>query len=211
MRALIGAMTESERAMLQSLLRDWFGTLGPRGEVAPEVIERWWSKDPGFDSFLRQMYGSWVSKAIGGELEHFEAQLEPWLGYLLLLDQLPRNIYRDTPEMYAGDARAVASALQGIELGRHLALPEIQQVFVLMPLMHSEQLPHQERVVLEFEALLARAAPALQPGLSSNLDFARAHRDIVARFGRFPHRNHTLGRQSTPEEIEFLATPGSSF
>ena len=204
-------MTEADRALVQALLDEWFGELGPNGEVPADKSVRWWKKDAAFDTYLEERYGKSVGAAIEGRLQHWEAGDESLLALVLLLDQLPRNIYRNTSRMYAGDDQALASSLRFIDAKRHHSLPAMQQTFVLMPLMHSEGLADQKRALVEFAALHDRAHPSLKETLASSVRYAQAHYDIVERFGRFPHRNSILGRSSTPEEIEFLTTPGSSF
>jgi uncharacterized protein (DUF924 family) len=134
------------------------------------------------------------------------------LAAVIVLDQFSRNMYRDTPDMYSGDALALRWAQDGIEQGQAKDLGYDERAFLYMPLMHAEQFDCQDRCVELFEAEAERAVGArVRKRTGQSRDYARLHRDIVARFGRFPHRNDILGRASTPEEIEFLTTPGSSF
>src|SRR5690606_34149189 len=129
------------------------------------------------------------------------------LAVLILLDQFSRNMFRDTPRMYAYDDHALRIAVEGIERGHDRELPTFHRAFVYLPLMHAEDLAMQERQVEQFEALLASSPPELRSACENFLHFAKLHRDIVARFGRFPHRNAILGRPSTAEETAFLETP----
>jgi len=143
---------------------------------------------------------------------------EGWLGdgpgtlaYVVVLDQFARNMFRDTPTMFAADALALNAAQQGVEKGFDKALRTHEAVFLYMPLMHAEDLAAQNRCIELFEQLAERSDERAAKQVRGNVDFAIRHRDIIARFGRFPHRNAILKRESTPEEIEFLKTPGSSF
>lgn len=204
-------MSPTELACVNSLLSDWFGELQPDGHSPEGRVTRWWSKDPDFDAWLRETYGSHVDAALDHQYRHWVGTPRSWLALLLLLDQLTRNIFRDTHRMYAGDEQAVAVCREGLERGLHLELPCQYQVFALMPLMHAEDLDCQRRCVDEFAALMTRATPSLAASLAYNHSFAIQHLRIVERFGHFPHRNELIGRASTDEELLFLKTPGSSF
>lgn len=168
-------------------------------------------KDPEFDSQLAREFGTDVEQAIAGNPPQANDELESWLATIILLDQFARNIYRGSERMYAGDELALTLARRVLSHPRRDELPVTYQTFVCMPLMHAEDLPAQEECVAHFERLFQLANDQLKPGLKQNLEYARLHRDIVARFGRFPHRNALLGRETTAEEAEFLKTPGSSF
>jgi uncharacterized protein (DUF924 family) len=143
---------------------------------------------------------------------------DTWLGttrgrlaLVIVLDQFSRNMFRGNQSGFAGDERALAAALEGLALGADKSLALDERIFLYMPLMHSEQLAHQQRSLELFTGLLEGQPEALRGYLSSSVDYARRHLEIVERFGRFPHRNAVLGRASTPEELEFLKQPGSSF
>jgi uncharacterized protein (DUF924 family) len=137
-----------------------------------------------------------------------EPDLEPYgaLARLVLLDQFTRNVFRGSARAFAGDELARDAALALIERGGERALSPVQRVFVYLPLEHAEDMALQQRSVALFEALAAE-----DPGLESTADYARRHREVIARFGRFPHRNAALGRESTAEERAYLAQPGSGF
>jgi len=130
---------------------------------------------------------------------------------ILLTDQFPRNMYRDSPQAFAYDAKALAWCLEGLkqQFDRHLR--PIERVFFYLPLEHAESLEHQERSVEKFRELLDEADERRKNVFAEYLDLAVRHRNIIARFGRFPHRNRILGRESTGEELAFLKEPGSSF
>jgi uncharacterized protein (DUF924 family) len=130
---------------------------------------------------------------------------------VLVLDQLSRNLHRGTPGAFAQDPAALRVALAAVEQGEDRSYPFFHRVFLYMPLEHSERLADQERCCRLFDALLAECSEPLREPARTFLGFAHRHRDIVARFGRFPHRNAILGRQSSAEELRFLEQPGSSF
>lgn len=193
------------RAMAE-VLEFWLGPEAQRDAPDREVAQRWWTKDPAFDEVLRQRFGMLLEQASAGQLQDWAVTARGRLALIILLDQFSRNIYRDQPQMYENDERALELCLTGLQARTAEDLRASERQFFYMPLMHAESLDLQERCVTLFE-LLAREFN----GFSANVDFARKHRDIIARFGRFPHRNSVLGRTSTAEEIEFLTRPGSSF
>lgn len=159
--------------------------------------QRWFRPDAAFDAQLRDRFLPMHEAAAAGALEAREQTPEGALALVLLLDQFPRNAFRGTPRMYATDAQARRVADAALRKGfEEKVAPELRQFFTL-PFMHSEELPDLERCVALNEALGGES-----------LRYARHHRDIVARFGRFPHRNALLGRASTPEEERFLAEGG---
>jgi uncharacterized protein (DUF924 family) len=195
----------------QPLLDWWFGTASEAAEVAAQKHALWFAKRTAQDAEARERFGVLVSAALDGGLQDWVVDTDGWLALLLLLDQLPRMIHRDTPQAFAGDARARELARAGLAVGREAALPAIRQVFVYLVLEHAEVLALQDEAVRRFVALHAQAAPAEQPLFASFLDYAERHRAVIARFGRFPHRNAILGRDSTAAESAFLAEPGSRF
>lgn len=176
----------------EALLQFWF-------QEIPETS--WWQKNPDFDALLRQRFGSWHTRAACGELFSWRDTLRGRLAEILLLDQLSRNLYRDRPEAFACDGIALVLSQEAVRSGEARTLPPRERNFLYLPYMHSESpLIHEEALQLFAE-----------PGLEWNLDFEKRHKAIIDRFGRYPHRNAILGRESTPEEIAFLATAGSSF
>jgi uncharacterized protein (DUF924 family) len=162
---------------------------------------RWFAKDEAFDAEIRQRFLALHDEVERGEHEDWRSTPRGALAYVIVLDQFSRNMFRGTPRSFASDARALAAAHDALSRGFDQALSPEERSFLYMPLMHSEDLADQERCVDLFRAL----------GDAYSLGFAVQHRDIIARFGRFPHRNAILGRTSSPEELEFLTQPGSSF
>lgn len=190
-------------AAYRPLLDYWFGDFGADWPPA-EQVKRWFSATRQDDAEMAQCFGALVEDALIGGLREWEAGAESRLALILLLDQLPRNIFRGTAQAFAGDARALALACDAAEKGMELSLPWAAQSFCYMPMMHAESLSSQQACVGYFEALKARVPVQLQATIASNLRFAREHLAIIERFGRFPHRNEVLGRDSSAEEVEFL-------
>jgi uncharacterized protein (DUF924 family) len=179
----------------------WFGTLERRGQPRPE----WFRKDPAFDAEIRARFGATLEAAAARELEAWRASAESILALVVVLDQFSRNIHRGSARAFAQDAHARECAEEAIERGDDLGMLPVERQFLYLPFEHSERLADQERALELFRTL-----EAFEPtrGL---LTWAERHHAVVARFGRFPHRNALLGRASTPEEETFLAQPGSGF
>ncbi len=194
-----------------TILEFWFGNAGDDSAIARAQQKLWWSKNAEVDAGIRDRFGDVVDTAASGKLEHWAQDAHGQLALILLFDQFPRNMYRDTPRAFAYDARASQLALAGIADGADHALRAIERVFFYLPLEHSESVALQERSVALFTALATDVSEADRKTFAGYLDFAVRHRDVIHRFGRFPHRNHILGRVSTPEETAFLKQPGSSF
>lgn len=196
---------------IDAIVEFWFGADPDDGAVAKEKSSLWWSKNPQVDEEIRQRFEGLVAKAAAGELSDWQMTPRGKLALILLTDQFPRNIYRDTPRAFACDPKALAECLDGVTRGLDLSLRPIERVFFYLPLEHSESLEHQEQSVKQFRELIDAVGADLKGVFAQYLDFAVRHREIIARFGRFPHRNKILGRESTAEEAAFLAEPGSSF
>lgn len=187
----------------QRVLDFWFlsAANADHGKSRPE----WFRKDDAFDATIRVQFGTLIDEALGGGLSDWDADLHGALARIIVLDQFTRNAFRDTPRAFAGDPLARQAALAMIESGRDRLLAPLERWFAYLPLEHAEDLELQERSLGLFTAL------AKDQGFGDIVEYAQRHRDIIARFGRFPHRNRILGRDSTPEEIEFLKQPGSGF
>jgi uncharacterized protein (DUF924 family) len=196
---------------IEAVLEFWFGTNPDDAVVAKEKSALWWSKNPQMDDEIRQRFETLVKKADAGELADWQATAQGRLALILLTDQFPRSIYRDAAKAFAYDAKALAWCQDGLQQGLDRKLRPIERVFFYLPLEHSEELDHQEQAVKQFRELLDQAGTEQKEVFAEYLKFAISHRDIIARFRRFPHRNKILGRESTPEELAFLNRPGSSF
>ena len=165
----------------------------------------WWFGG-GADAFIVERFTSVLERAKRGEFDHWLSEPQPRLALIIVLDQFSRSVYRDTAQAYAQDPTALALTLQGIEIGHFAALETPwEKTFFLLPLGHSEKLEHHEKVVALAEALVRQEPPELRKILQHSASQARGHRDVIARFGRHPHRNAVLGRHSTAQELEYLA------
>lgn len=176
----------------QDILAFWFGELTP---------QQHFSKDAALDALIRTRFGATLEAAARGELQPWRTDAPGRLAEILVLDQFPRNIHRDTPRAFACDALALNLARELVAQGLDRELPPPQRAFAYMPYMHSEDLAAHTEALPLFS----------QPGLEHNLPSLHRHTAIIRRFGRYPHRNAVLGRTSTPEELSFLQQPGSSF
>lgn len=175
----------------ESILAFWFEELTPK---------QWWVAADDLDRQIESRFG--VLHAAAGRCEFFLARIAVGrLAEVIVLDQFSRNIHRNRPQAFANDALALALAQTAVAADADQALDAQRRAFLYMPYMHSESLAIHSDAVALFSA----------PGMENNLDFALRHKAIIERFGRYPHRNAILGRSSTPEEIEFLKMPGSSF
>ena len=176
----------------QSILHFWFTELTPKQHYA---------KDAALDEAIRTRFGATLEAAARCELFAWRATPEGRLAEVLVLDQFSRNVYRDSAGAFAQDTLALALAQELVASGQDRSLPLAQRSFAYMPYMHSESaLIHSQATVL-----------FSQPGMEDSLRFEQRHQEIIHRFGRYPHRNALLGRESTPEELAFLSEPGSTF
>ena len=190
--------------MIEDVLELWFGKPATTTEEYGRKIRRWFMGGPALDAGLRERFGSLVERAIAGELDAWATTPRGRLALIVVLDQFTRSIFRDTPRMYAGDAKAQALALDGLDRGFDEQLGFEERQFLGMPLAHAEDLALQERSVTEMNALVADAADFHKPLIAMGVEQSRKYRDLIAKFGRFPHRNKLLGRTNTPEEEAFL-------
>jgi len=196
-------MTSSKTADLtpdaRALLDFWFGAPG-----SPEhgsFRELWFQKSDAFDAEVRDRFGALYDRARAGDLDGWAGSPKGALALILLLDQAPRNVHRGTPEAFATDAKALETAKQALRDGRDTALVPVERLFLYMPFQHSEDVVEQERSLALYDRL----------GIEGAQKSAHRHHEIIARFGRFPHRNDVLGRTSSDEEKAFLLEPNSSF
>lgn len=197
----------------QPLLAYWFGNEFLSSQALPpdwwppaSITRRWFNSRVKDDKQMATEFGGWVERALAGELGEWEASAESRLALILLLDQLPRNIYRRQAKAFSGDQRAAQLAQTGLATGLETALPVAAQVFFIMPLMHAEDLAQQRLAVSAFAALKCQLPAEHQARIATSLRFARDHQQIIQQFGRFPHRNAVLGRASSDQELAFLKT-----
>jgi uncharacterized protein (DUF924 family) len=181
----------------------WFGRASEPGYG--EFRDEWFRKDPEFDARVSDQFAGLYEEAAVGELDGWRDDARSCLALVIVLDQFPRNMFRGDGRTHAADAAALESSRYAVEHGLDRELPAFQRMFLYMPFMHSENREDQRRSVELFGRL------ADEPGAPDVTSYAAGHRDIVERFGRFPHRNGILGRETTSEEAEFLKTEGSSF
>ncbi len=197
-------MTDLANPQARAVLDFWFGAEGSAEHGT--VRDLWFRKSDETDRQIGESFGPLIEQALRGELEAWAAESNGALAQIVLLDQFTRNSFRDTPRAFAGDKRALASAMAMVGSRQDEKLLPVQRVFVYLPFEHAEGIVMQEEALRLFTRLAADA-----PELQTMLDYAQRHHDVVQRFGRFPHRNVILGRQSTAEELEFLQQPGSRF
>jgi uncharacterized protein (DUF924 family) len=186
-----------------NVLDFWFGPPASPELGRPRTC--WFEKSDAFDAEVRARFGSLLGKANAGELDHWTDTPFAALALTVVLDQFPRNACRGTPASFASDARALAVARSVIRRGFDRLLLPVQRWFVYLPFEHAEDLAAQRESLRLFGMLTG------DPASESTIDYARRHYDVVARFGRFPHRNAILGRTSTEEETAYLEQPGSGF
>jgi len=185
--------------------------LGPPGTAPLANAKKWFTRDDAFDAEIRARFGDTIHAASRGQLESWRTTPRGRLAFVILCDQLSRNVFRGTPRAFAQDAIALETSERALDAGDWESLSTVERQFLVMPLMHAEDRSRQRRCVELFEKIAADAPDDLKENAASSLKYARMHADVVERFGRFPHRNAVLGRESTPEEIAFLKTPNSSF
>lgn len=176
----------------QDVLTFWFDECTP---------EQWFKKDISFDKKVNDRFGDLCLSASRGELASWRDSIEGRLGEIIILDQFSRNIWRDKPQAFAQDNMALVLAQEAIRLPEYLSLTPVKRKFIIMPFMHSESKKiHKDGITL-FSQL----------NDENTYQYELRHKEIIDKYGRYPHRNEILGRQSTPEELAFLQQPGSSF
>lgn len=193
------------------ILEFWFGDALASAELAKTRAKLWFSRNDEFDREIERRFGLLPESAVRGELDTWRGNASSALALVLILDQFPRNLFRKSPRAFAFDSLARDVALEAISRKYDEALPALQTSFLYLPLEHAEDIELQERSVQLFELLTTRAPADLHDLFESFADYARRHRAIVRRFGRFPHRNDVMGRPSTPEEVAYLEAGGDRF
>lgn len=192
------------------VLQYWFGDL-TNPEQVPATVSLWFKGGPEVDQEIRARFGDALEPARRGELDDWAATPRGTLALLVLLDQFPRNVYRNDPRSFASDEHARKIAGIALERDFDQAVYPVQSLFFYLPFEHSESLDDQRVAVDETRAAHERSTGEVKKLLEGTVDYAIRHQQVIERFGRFPHRNKILGRASTPEEEEFLKQPGSSF
>ena len=190
-----------------AVLDFWFGRPDDPGHAQPRP--QWFQKDDAFDALIVQRFGPLIERALIGDIDDWltrPVEPLPALARVIVLDQFTRNAFRGTARAFAGDAMALQTARALVASGADRALTGVQRQFAYLPFEHAEDLSHQRTAVQLFHQLVVD-----EPALAGLEEWAQKHLDIVARFGRFPHRNAALGRASMPDEAAFLLTPGSGF
>lgn len=190
------------------IIEFWLGAAPGDLESITRVSKRWYRVDDEFDTEIRDRFGPAIERARNGAFGDWEESPEGALALVILLDQFSRNAYRGTPDAFAGDPVALAVARRAVERGfdRELGCPG--RAILYHPFEHAEDLRDQQQAVLLFEALLAESSPTWREFAAGFLPYAHSHREVIGRFGRFPHRNAILGRESTPEEKTYLVAGG---
>jgi uncharacterized protein (DUF924 family) len=196
---------------IESILDFWFGANPDDAVVAKEQAKLWWSKNHEIDDEMRRRFEDAVRSATTGKLNEWLSTARGRLALIILTDQFPRNIYRDTARAFSYDSKALTWCLDGVDGRIDRELRPIERAFFYLPLEHAESREHQAKSVECFTELVASVPMEQRSTFEEYLDFAMRHRDIIDRFGRFPHRNNILGRESTAEELAFLTEPESGF
>jgi len=197
-------------AFVPAILDFWFGTSDPGAQVQARMGD-WFHGTPELDAEVRRRFGDAYQEAVVGRAEGMLATPGGRLAYIILIDQFSRNIHRASPDAFSADGRSLRASIDGIAAGVDRGFGLHQRAFFYLPLEHAEDRDLQARSVALFTALREDAPPALKPQAQVYLDFAVRHRELVERFGRFPHRNATLGRTTTIEEFAWLRKPGAGF
>jgi uncharacterized protein (DUF924 family) len=196
---------------IKDVLNFWFGEIRETEEYLQARTQLWFMGDPKTDEMIRQKFEPLLGEFIAGNHGDWCGQPPGRLASIIVLDQFSRNLYRGTPKAFAQDSAALKLALDGIAMQADRLLHPVQRLFFYLPLEHSEDLAIQEQSIKLYAQLLQETPAPIKESFEENLDYAMQHYEIIQKFGRFPHRNKTLSRPSTDEEIEFLKLPGSSF
>ena len=198
-------------AAASDVLSFWFEDAARSPEALQCRSAVWFRADPAFDQECATRFAASLEDAARGDLAGWAETPQGRLALVILLDQMPRNIHRGSPAAFMHDAQAASHCIAGIESGQDRSLHPVERIFLYMPLQHAEDLGLQRRSVVQFESLAAEADDTWREYFAENVHYACEHHDIIERFGRFPHRNRILGRESTEEELAYLADGAPSF
>lgn len=189
------------------ILDFWFGPLTKPTDFPQDRFELWFMKDEKLDEEIRLKFGHLLQE----NLDDWSIDPRGRLAQIIVLDQFSRHIYRNTPQAFAFDIQSMNLTLEGIKSGMDKKLFPVERGFFYMPLQHIEDVRVQEASIEAYSNLVEEAPDEVKPMCQEFLKYAKMHQEVIIRFGRYPHRNKILGRTSTPEEVEFLKQPGSSF
>lgn len=203
-------LKRDQAVAINEILDFWFADIGTEFNVTAQK-GIWWGGDKSVDREIDQRFGSMVTAAKNGLLSMWEADHRGCLALVLLLDQFSRNIYRGSADAFSGDKMALDIAKMALTRQFDRLMTPVQRSFLYMPFEHSELLSNQERAISLFKQLLEEVPESGEKTIQSSLDFAEKHRSIIARFGRFPHRNAVLSRDTTVEEKAYLEGGGARF
>ena len=195
----------------EAVLDYWFGAHGSAREIAERQSKLWFGKLPEKDREVGEQFTPTFNAALAGSLDGWATTPRGRLALVIVLDQFPHHIHRDTPQAFAQDEKALALSLAALATGEDKTLTLIERVFLYLPLEHAESVAMQDLSVAQYQQLVEEADESERSLFANFLDYAHKHRDVVVRFGRFPHRNDILGRPSSADEIAFLKQPGSRF
>lgn len=193
------------------VLQFWFNAGRNDQPTIDARMDRWFGGDAAFDAEIRASFGELVERASRGEVDDWAATARGRLALIILLDQFRRHVYRGERAAFKRDPQALKLCVEGAMTGDYKTLDPFEQAFFFMPLQHAESLPVQERAVKIYAGLVGSVSPTLKATFATFAQFAELHRDIIATYGRFPHRNRILGRPDTDSEREFLAGGGPDF
>lgn len=204
-------ITDEDQARIEAVLGFWFKE---HALTAPQIdrrMEIWFGTDPIFDHEIVESFGNDVELACKGKLDYWADSPRGLLALIILIDQFRRNIHRNTGEAFSNDKRALKLCVEGAMQKKAQDLTPIEKVFFYMPLQHAESRKVQAKSVELFKRLAKSVSPTYRETFETVLQFAELHKDIIDRFGRFPHRNDLLGRENTPEEDEYLSGNSPDF
>ncbi|WP_279246699.1 DUF924 family protein [Candidatus Litorirhabdus singularis] len=193
---------------INEILEYWFGQLDPMGMAVAPQQQLWFKSSSTTDDYIRDHFLNLIEAALKDELTVWRDTLPGSVALVLLLDQFTRNVFRATPKSFSGDLLALKICRRLVSSGQHLKLPLSHRVFIYIPYEHSESLSVQDEGVALFDQLLTQCPQAAHQAVAGFRQYAVAHRDVIFKFGRFPHRNAILQRQSTAEELEHLQQHG---
>lgn len=204
-------ITDDDRLRIDVVLSFWFKEQALSAPQIDRRMDTWFSEDPVFDHEIEKEFADDVDRACEGKLDHWAEEPEGRLALIILIDQFRRNIYRNTAKAFSKDRLALKLCVEGAMEKKDKGLSPIQKVFFYMPLQHAESRKVQAKALELYSRLAESVSPTYRETFETVAQFAELHKDIIDRFGRFPHRNKLLNRKNTPEEDEYLATDSPDF